>query len=208
LLGLRGYSNKIGKNESVLIEWLHHIAENAYEHGAKSNEGEIEGYRGIEIGKIHFSREGQHVNAGVLPDFVSDYLDTLIKSGRWPSKRITLNYASVIDLGKGLHNTLKNEDALSDCERLKYVFEDGVTRKTDVMDEKSGYGLGQALIAAKALDAYMHIVSERLVVHINHLEYANIPDLNKLLRCTSTDCNKQGSSVSIFWLTESQNLQG
>lgn len=207
LLGLRGYANIIGKHESTLIEWLHHIAENAYEHGSQSSEGEIEGFRGIALGKIHFSREHQHVRARGLPGFVRNHLDALIKSGRWPAKRITLNYASVIDLGEGLHNTVKINRDLSDCERLKYVFEDGVTRKTDLMDEKSGYGLGQALIAAKAIDAYMHIVSGGLEAHIC-LSHTEEPTLRKLIQCTSTNCHKQGSSVSIFWLTESQRHEG
>ena len=208
LVGLRGYSHKIGKHEAILIEWLHHIAENALEHGSKTSEGEIEGFRGISIGKIHFSREHQHVNVRGLPEFVRDYLDNILRSGRWPLKRITLNYASVIDLGEGLHNTVSGMDSLSDCERLKYVFKDGVTRKTDLMNEKSGYGLGQALIAAKALDAYMHIVSERLEVHVNFFGRGEQKTLRELLHCAPIDCNKKGSSVSILWLTESQIVEG
>lgn len=208
LVGLRGYLNEIGKHEAILIEWLHHIAENAYEHGSKTTDGEIEGFRGISIGKIHFARDRQYVNARGLPDFVRGHLDNILKSGRWPAKRITLNYASVIDLGEGLHNTVSGVDSLSDCKRLKYVFEDGVTRKTDLMDEKSGYGLGQALLAAKALDAYMHIVSERLEVHVNWPSHGEQKPLHELLQCAPMDCARKGSSVSILWLTESQIVEG
>lgn len=213
LLGLRGFGNKIGKDENLLIEWLYHIAENAIEHGShtKEDDGYIEGFRGIILGKYFFNRVDDVTRLYDYPLIIKNYISRLITSGRCPEHHLTFNYATVIDLGEGIQNTLQQDSNLDDFGVFCTAFKDGVSRKTNVMNEKTGYGLGQAVVVASKLNGLLHIASGNFETTAD-LSQSNQYDFKSqpLPFFSSPTLLKKrfGTSISILWLSESQNTSG
>lgn len=203
LLGLRGYANAIGASEKILIEWLHHIAENAYEHGRYSiNEDDIiDGFRGIVLGKFVFKDEMEVENREDIPAHIKKYIKKLIGLGKSPSRQITFNYATVMDVGDGIQNTLNVQGDMDEFNILCLAFDDGVTRKTELMNEKSGYGLGQALKAAGDVNAYFHVVSGNLEASIDFSDI-NTSENSRSLNKLGYLAKNYGTSISLLWLNE------
>jgi len=209
LLGLRGYTNTIGPCEKVLIEWLHHIAENVHEHGrfSKFENDLIDGFRGIILGKYVFRDEIEIEKRGDIPPYIKTYVKKLINAGKCPSKNITFNYATVMDVGDGIQNTLNIADNKDKFDTLCLAFNDGVTRKTKLMSEKSGYGLGQALKAACDINAFFHIVSSNIETYIDFSDIQSNKNSRLLSQPEYLD-KKHGTSISLLWLSESRNKDG
>jgi hypothetical protein len=207
LLKMRGFSNHIGDHELNLIEWLHHIGENAHEHGSYSfvRNSPTEGFRGITLGKLIFKTAEEVSIRNDYPDFLTKHILALIQGEKTPNKGIIFNYASVIDCGDGIQNTTPNPDKLSAVELISSAFNDGVTRKNISMNESSGYGLGQSLVAASNLHAIFHLTSGD--VEIINAATALSENTIKLHQNNSLS-KSTGTTASILWLNENQILEG
>lgn len=200
--GLRGYSKYLNQSENKLIEWLHHVWENSFEHGSKSFENDldgefIDGFRGIILGKYYFGRENEFEERDDYPILIKNYIRNLIAENKCPTHDFTCSYASVIDLGDGIQNTIKNHNTSGEFEMFKHAFKDNVTRKTiNERNEKSGFGLGSAVEAASKINALFHIVSSNLITKIDRINKNGEVEFS----APTFISKKYGTSVSIFWL--------
>ncbi|MGZ4969816.1 MAG: hypothetical protein ACXV8O_13560 [Methylobacter sp.] len=205
LLKLRGYTKAIEESERKLIEWLHHIAENAYEHGRYSflEKDIVDGFKGIVLGKYFCKDISELYKRDEFPGFVKQFISRLIDTGEYKLDNFIINYASVMDTGDGIQNTLNISNQDTEFNRLCLAFKDGVTRKTELMNEKSGYGLGQAINAANDLNALLHIVSGNIQTSI---DFSNSNIDQKIDNLSLSDPvllpDKFGVSISLLWLSK------
>ncbi len=193
ILSMRG-SKELGFAETALIEWIHQIAENAYQHGSMDNSKKtIDGYRGIYLQKYILNNE---VQRDEFPVKVQEYITKVIKEKPWESKKVIVNSATVCDLGIGIQNTLTSSAPSFDL--LNSAFKDGVTQK-NVGSKEAGYGLGQALNAAKNLQALLYVVSSNLVASLD----LSIDTNNRTspLKFEMELSKEHGTSISLVWLT-------
>ena len=205
---MHGQKKGNSPEERDLIEWLHHIAENAFEHGRYSaiRREFTEGFRGILLGKSHFSRRNEVYVRKDYPAFVRNYMKSLVKNGRCPPSNFAINYATVMDLGDGIQHTLRSDSEKTDFELLQYAFVDGVTRKQNFSKEKAGFGLGQAMNSAVSLGAILHIASAEVETYIDFsTENFEEPQKGALPFSSERKLGKSiGTSVSILWISASK----
>ncbi|WP_411725461.1 hypothetical protein, partial [Methyloglobulus sp.] len=106
---LRDTAAGTSATEDHLIEWIFHIAENAFEHASETYEQgrliPIRGYRGIVLQKIKFEMSKGVEHRNDLPDIVKNFITQRIEDCNIDQQGI-INLATVVDLGVGIQNTV------------------------------------------------------------------------------------------------------
>ncbi len=187
--------------KTMVGSWIYHIAENAFEHGSvDENRSLINGYSGILIQKIATPNQAAIEKREDLDDASKKYLRHLYKKHGFKNKN-TLTVVTVMDCGRGIHNTLPDKyKSYSDEERLEYAFRRGVTRQK-IGEGRSGYGLFDSIRAARKLNALLAVCSANIYT-VKSFEglvgddvnfHDNVINLSKLT----------GSSQSIIWPSKS-----
>ena len=205
---LRGSHNRVTPDEFTLIEFLYHIAENAYLHGREPTKthAAIRGFSGIVFFKYIFNWKGEVEKRRNrdIPDFVMEAVDRQRAKSRNDRSALfngfTIHCVSVIDIGDGIHNTLDTTGYQDIFDKLGYVFGDGISRLVGSHDprgygseaKKTGYGLGTALIEASKLDAFLHIVSGNIEVSVD----CSYKSTREFILNLSADKQDQSKSVS------------
>lgn len=195
---LRGGAS--GETEKLLIEWVFHCAENSFDHASKYAGGPVQGYRGIILQKIKFEPHVGVQNRRDLPDIAKNFITQRTRNCEIGSQSI-VNVITVVDLGVGVHNSILGYESASNFERLQYAFKDGVTSKNTSDNEKAGYGLGQAAIAAGHLNALLYIVSsnETAFYDFSDEDERHIPGQELALISLGEIAKTSGSAVSLMW---------
>ena len=187
--------------KTMVGSWIYHIAENAFEHGSvDANEILINSYSGILIQKIATPNEAAIEKREDLDKASKEYIRHLYKSHSFKNSN-TLTVVTVMDCGRGLHNTLPDKyKSYSDEERLEYAFKRGVTRHK-IGEGRSGYGLFDSIRAARKLNAMLVVCSANIYA-VKSFEELGGDDIN--FRGNVIHIGKlTGSSQSIIWPSKS-----
>lgn len=187
--------------KTMVGSWIYHIAENAFEHGSvDENENLINGYSGILIQKIATPNEAAIEKREDLDDASKEYLRHLYKKHDFKNTN-TLTVVTVMDCGRGIHNTLPNKyKSYNDEKRLEYAFKRGVTRHK-IGEGRSGYGLFDSIRAARKLNALLVVCSANIYA-IKSFEELIGDDINFLEKAINLG-KLTGSSQSIIWPSKS-----
>ncbi len=183
--------------KTLVGSWIYHIAENAFEHGSvDANDNLLNGYSGILIQKIATPNKAAIDKREDLDDESKKYLHNLYQNHGFKNTN-TLTVLTVMDCGRGIHNTLPEKyKSFSDEERLEYAFMRGVTRHK-IGEGRSGYGLFDSIRAARKLNALLVVCSANIysVKSFEDLSGDTVYFRNKVKFLSKYT----GSSLSIIW---------
>lgn len=206
IIGSIGKEKISSIDAKTLVEsWIYHIAENMFEHGSvdvSNNENLIEGYSGILIQKIATPNMNSIENRSDLDEKTKSYIQNLYQDHEFKNTD-TLTVITVMDSGRGIHNTLPKEHTNTPAgTRLNAAFMRGVTRNR-IGKKRSGYGLFDSVRAARKLKACLVVCSSEIYTTktFEQLDGNNI-DFNNNSKIIN---KKNGTSQSIIWPSNSTN---
>ncbi|MDF1821706.1 MAG: hypothetical protein P1U64_09045 [Alcanivoracaceae bacterium] len=140
-------------NEKGLTQFLYETFRNSCEHGWSASDGFQRSTRSVTIEKLNV-RKPDDIPKSSSHDLAS-YLGRVLVSEKdhFDSGFLCI---SVADQGLGIQKTLPEYSGESPQKRFIRAFKDGESRKPDGVVQR-GLGLGNAISAAMALDAYVRI---------------------------------------------------